>query len=113
MNAIKNKVQLIGNLGADPEVIELEDGRKFARLQLATNEMYKDSRGELVEQTQWHKIVVWGKLVEVVEKYVAKGKQVLVSGKLSYRRYDDKEGISRGITEVICSDLMLLGGRQQ
>lgn len=111
MSTLRNKVQLIGNLGMDPEIINLESGKKLAKFSLATNETYKNETGELMKQTEWHKVVVWGKLVTVVEQYVTKGKEVAITGKLVYRSYEDKDGIKRNISEVVCSDLLLLGGK--
>ena len=109
MNALKNKVQLIGNLGMDPEVLTLENGNKLARFSIATSETYKNQKGEKVEEVQWHNIVAWGKTAEIVENYVTKGKQIAVEGKLIHRSYETKEGDKRYITEVKCNKLLLLG----
>jgi single-strand DNA-binding protein len=109
MNALRNKVQLIGRLGQDPEIMNFEDGNKMAKFSLATDDSYKDKNGEKVERTQWHNVVVRGGLVNIVENYVAKGKEIAVEGKLTHRSYDDKEGIKRYITEVVCNELLLLG----
>lgn len=109
MNAMKNKVQLIGNVGNDPEIKNLEGGKKLANLTIATNESYKNDKGEKVEQTEWHRVVAWGKTAEIIEKYVAKGNQVAIEGKLSHRSYDDKNGEKRYITEVVVSELLMLG----
>jgi len=111
MNALRNKVQLIGNLGNDPEIINLENGSKLAKFSLATNENYKDASGEKVTDTQWHNIVAWGKTAEIIENYVTKGKEVAVEGKLTSRSYDDKEGNKRYITEVVCNELVMLGSK--
>ena len=108
MNALKNKVQLIGRLGQDPEIINFTDGNKMAKFSLATDDSYKDKNGEKVERAQWHNIVVRGGLVNVVENYVEKGKEIAIEGKLSSRSYEDKDGITRYITEVICNELLLL-----
>ena len=81
MNALKNRVQLIGNLGNDPEIVNLDGGSKLAKFSIATSESYKNAQGEKVEETQWHNIVAWGKTAEIVENYLAKGKQVAVDGK--------------------------------
>ncbi|KAB1156980.1 single-stranded DNA-binding protein [Flavobacterium luteum] len=108
MNAIKNRVQLIGNVGNDPEIKNLEGGKKLANLTIATNDSYKNDKGEKVEQTEWHRVVAWGKTAEIIEKYVTKGKQVAVEGKLSHRSFDDKNGEKRYITEIVVSDLLLL-----
>jgi len=109
MNAMKNKVQLIGNVGNDPEIKTLDGGKKVANLTIATNDSYKNEKGEKVEQTEWHKVVAWGKTAEIIEKYVTKGKEVALEGKLTHRSYDDKNGEKRYITEVVVSELLLLG----
>jgi single-strand DNA-binding protein len=108
MNALRNKVQLIGRLGQDPEIINFADGNKMAKFSLATDDSYKDKDGNKVERAYWHNIVVKGGLVKVVENYVNKGKEIAVEGKLTNRSYEDKEGNKRYITEVICSDLLLM-----
>ena len=108
MNTLRNKVQLIGNLGNDPEVITLESGKKLAKFAIATNESYKNSNGEKVTDTQWHNIVAWGKTADIIEKYVAKGKEVAIEGKLTSRSYETKEGEKRYITEVVCNELLML-----
>ncbi|NNE78553.1 MAG: single-stranded DNA-binding protein [Pricia sp.] len=109
MNALKNKVQLIGNLGQDPEIVNLENGSKLAKFSIATSESYKNAQGEKVEDTQWHNIVAWGKTAEIVENFLTKGKQVAVEGKLTHRSYETKEGDKRYITEVRCNELLMLG----
>jgi single-strand DNA-binding protein len=109
MNALKNKVQLIGNLGQDPEIVSLENGSKLAKFSIATSESYKNAQGQKVEDTQWHNIVAWGKTAEIVENFLAKGKQVAIEGKLTHRSYETKEGEKRYITEVRCNELLMLG----
>jgi single-strand DNA-binding protein len=109
MNSLRNKVQLIGNLGNDPEIINLESGKTLAKFTIATNENYKNAKGEKVTDTQWHNIIAWGKTAQIVEKYVTKGKEVAIEGKLTSRSYDDKEGNKRYITEVVCNELLMLG----
>lgn len=111
MNALRNKVQLIGRLGQDPEIMNFDDGNKMAKFSIATDDSYKDKKGEKVERTQWHNVVVRGGLVNVVENYVAKGQEIAIEGKLTNRSYDDKEGNKRYITEVICNELLLLGSK--
>ena len=111
MSTFRNKVQLIGNLGNDPEIIALESGRKLAKFSLATNEIYKDVNGEKQTKTDWHNIVAWGKTAEIIEKYVTKGKEVAVEGKLTTRNYETKEGEKRYITEVVCNELLMLGSK--
>jgi single-strand DNA-binding protein len=110
MYSLRNKVQLIGNLGGDPDIRALESGRKMARFSLATHEMYRDSNGERVNETLWHNLVAWGRVAEVVEKYLSKGCEVAVEGKLVSRSYTDKEGNKRYITEVHANELLVLSG---
>jgi len=109
MSTLKNKVQLIGNVGNEPEITNLESGKKVAKFSIATNESYKDSKGEKVTNTQWHNIVAWGKIAEIVEKYVGKGKEVALEGKLMARSYETKEGEKRYVTEVVVDEILLLG----
>lgn len=109
MNSLKNKVQLIGNLGNDPEMITMENGSKLAKFSIATNETYKNAEGEKVTDTQWHNIVAWGKLAEIAENYLAKGKEVMIEGKLMTRSYETKDGDKRYITEVKCNEMLMLG----
>jgi len=106
---MKNRVQLIGNTGNDPIIKTFEGGRKLANLTIATNESYKNDKGERVEQTEWHTVVAWGKTAEIIEKFVTKGKQIAIEGKLTHRSYEDKNGEKRYITEVVANEIMLLG----
>lgn len=108
MNDLNNKVQLIGNLGMDPEMFTFENGNKKAKFSVATTQTYYDNKGEKVDDTQWHNIVAWGKLAEITEKILKKGKKVAIEGKLVYRNYDDKDGQKKYITEIVMNDLMLL-----
>ena len=108
MNAMKNRVQLIGNVGNDPEIKTLENGKKLAHLNIATNDKYTNDKGEKVEQTEWHRVTAWGKTAEIIEKFVVKGKEVAVEGKLTHRSYDDKNGEKRYVTEVVVSEILLL-----
>ncbi|MBQ20988.1 MAG: single-stranded DNA-binding protein [Flavobacteriales bacterium] len=112
MNNLKNKVQLIGNLGNAPEIINLESGKKLAKFAIATNESYKNAKGETVKETQWHNLVAWGKTAEIVEKYLTKGNEVAIEGKLTSRSYEDKEGNKKYITEVVVNELLMLGGKK-
>lgn len=111
MSTLRNKVQLIGNLGNDPEIINLESGKTLAKFSIATNESYKNSKGEKVTDTQWHNVVAWDKTAKIVESYLTKGKEVAIEGKLTSRSYDTKEGEKRYITEIVCNELMLLGAK--
>ena len=111
MNALKNKVQLIGNLGAKPEIKNTENGKKLARFSLATNESYRDAKGEKVSETQWHRVIAWGKVAEIAEKYLEKGKEIAIEGKLINRSYTDKLGNKKYVTEVQVNELLMLGAR--
>jgi single-strand DNA-binding protein len=107
MNTLRNKVQLIGNLGNTPEIITLESGKKLAKFSLATNEHYKDADGQKQTKTEWHNLVAWDKTAEIIEKYVTKGKEIAIEGKLTNRSWDDKEGNKRYTTEVVVSEVVL------
>ena len=109
MNALKNRVQLIGHLGQDPEVLTLESGKKLAKFSLATNDYYYNKSGDKIEDTQWHNIVAWGKTADIIEKYVNKGQEVAIDGKLTSRSYEDKEGLKRYVTEIVCKEFLMLG----
>ena len=109
MNTMKNRVQLIGNVGQDPEIKNLEGGKKLANFSIATNDTYTNDKGERITDTQWHRVTAWGNNAEIIEKYVTKGKEIAVIGKLSYRNYDDKNGEKRYVTEITISELQLLG----
>jgi single-strand DNA-binding protein len=111
MSTLRNKVQLIGNLGNNPEIITLESGKKVAKFSIATNENYKNAQGEKVTDTQWHNVVAWNKTAEIIEKYFEKGNEVAVEGKLTSRTYETKEGDKRYITEVVCNEVLMLGGK--
>lgn len=106
-----NKVILIGNLGKDPEVRHLESGRAVANFTIATSESYKNREGERVTHTEWHNIVFWTPFAEIAEKYLTKGKQVYIEGRLTTRSYEDKDGNKRYITEVVGQNLTMLGSR--
>ncbi len=109
MYALKNKVQLIGNLGNAPEVRNTESGKKLVRFSVATNEQYKNAKGERVTETQWHNIIAWGKVADIAEKYLVKGAEVAIEGKLVNRNYMDKEGNKKYITEIQVNELLMLG----
>ena len=111
MSTLRNKVQLIGNLGNNPEMITLESGKKIAKFSIATNESYKNSQGEKVTDTQWHNVVAWNKTAEIIERYLEKGTEVAIEGKLTSRSYETKEGEKKYITEVVCNEVVLLGGK--
>lgn len=111
MSTLRNRVQLIGNVGNDPEVKTFDGGKKVANLTIATNESYRNDKGEKVEQTEWHRVVAWGKTAEIIEKYVMKGKEIAIDGKLTHRSYDDKNGEKRYISEVVVNEITLLGNK--
>ena len=108
--SLRNKVTLIGRTGKDVEIVQFENG-KLAKVSLATSDYYTNAMGEKVEETQWHNLVCNGKLADLMEKYVEKGKEIAVEGKVVYRNYDDKEGQKRYITEVRVDQLVLLGSK--
>lgn len=105
-----NKAILIGNLGADPEVRNTSGGHRVAQLSVATNRSWTDARGEARERTEWHRVVAWGKLAEVVEEYLRKGERIYVEGEIQYRTYEDAEGVTRYVTEISARELFMLGG---
>lgn len=113
MNSLKNRVQLIGNLGMNPEVKTLDSNKKVARFSLATNDEYTNKEGQKVKETQWHQIVVWGKLAETCEKYLVKGKEIALEGKLTYRNWTDKENMTHYTTEIIANEIVFLGAKNQ
>lgn len=104
-----NKVILVGNLGRDPEVRHLESGRAVANFSIATSETYKNKEGEKVTHTEWHNVVLWTPLAEIGERFLKKGSQVYIEGKLTSRSYDDKDGVKKYITEVVGREMTLLG----
>jgi len=108
MNSIRNKVMLIGNLGKDPEIKTFESDKKKASFSLATNETYRNASGEKVTETQWHNVIAWGKTVDVIEKYLTKGNEIAVEGKLINRSWKTKEGETKYITEVLVNELLML-----
>ena len=109
MNAMKNRVQLIGHVGNEPEIKTFDGGKKLANLTIATNDTYRNDNGDKVEHTDWHKVTAWGKTADIIEKYVTKGKEVAIEGKLTHRSYEDKNGEKRYITEVIVNEILLIG----
>lgn len=113
MKSLKNSVYLIGNLGAAPEVKNLDKGKKLALFSLATSDNYKNQKGELEKNTQWHRIVAWGKLAEIIEKYLEKGSEIAVQGQITYRKYEDKSGQTKFTTEIVANEMMMLGHKQK
>jgi single-strand DNA-binding protein len=112
MNNLRNKVQLIGNVGQTPEIISIQKGKKLAKLTLATNEHYKDSNGEKKTETQWHNLVAWGNTAEIIENYVKKGEEVAIEGKIIYETFEGADGIKRYATKIRISEILMLSGSQ-
>jgi single-strand DNA-binding protein len=109
-----NKVILIGNLGRDPEIRHMESGKLKATFPVATSESYRNKEGERVSSaTEWHNVVLWSPLAEIAEKYLKKGRQVFIEGRLNYRSYEDKTGTTKYFTEIVGRELTLLGGRME
>ncbi len=108
MNSLKNRVNLIGNLGQDPETKNLENGKKVTRFTLATSDEYKNAEGQKVKETTWHNIVAWNGLADVAGRYLKKGVQVAVEGRIVYRNYEDKNGATRYITEIVINEMLML-----
>ena len=113
MYALKNKVQLIGNLGNAPEIRSTEEGKKYARFSIATNEKFRNANGENVTETTWHNLIAWGKVADVVEKYLEKGSEVAVEGKLIQKSYTNKEGVKKTSSEIQVNELLMLGSKNK
>ena len=111
MYALKNKVQLIGNVGNAVEIKNTESGKKLARFSIATNESYRNTKGEKVTETTWHNLVAWGKVAELAEKLLQKGTEVVIEGKLTNRSYTDKDGNKKQVCEILVNELLLLGSK--
>lgn len=109
MSTLRNKVQLIGNLGNDPEIVTMESGKVLAKFSIATNESYRNSKGEKITDTQWHTVVAWGHNAKLAESYLVKGKEIALEGKLTSRSFDTKNGEKRYVTEIVCDQIVLLG----
>lgn len=107
---IRNNVQLIGHLGKTPEITTFDNGRKLAKVTIATNDMYKNANGDKVIETQWHNLTAWGKTAELMERLLQKGNEVAITGKLTHRNYEDREGVKRTFTEVVVQEFLKLGG---
>lgn len=109
MSNLRNSVRLTGFLGSDPEIKAIGEKKKVARVSLATSDSYKNDKGEKIEETQWHNLVMWDRIAGVAENYLHKGSEVSIEGKLSNRSYTDKEGVKRYVTEVLVSEVLMLG----
>ena len=108
MKNIRNKVQLIGNVGNDPQLETTKNGNKYVKLSIATNNTYTNKEGEKVKDTQWHPVLFWGKKAEIAKKYVVNGQEIYVEGSLNYRNYDDDNGSKKYVFEIISNELLLL-----
>ena len=111
MNTLRNSVKLIGRLGQDPEVKTLDKGNKFAKFSLATSDSFTAKDGSKQEQTQWHNIVVWGNLAVVCEKYLKKGREIAVDGRITYRNWEDKNGTKHTTTEIVANEILMVGDK--
>ncbi len=107
-NSLRNRVSLIGNLGQDPQIRDLENGKKVANFTVATNQGFRNAEGQKVQETTWHNIVAWNGLAETTAKYLRKGREVALEGRIAYRTYEDKQGVTRYVTEIVLSDILFL-----
>jgi single-strand DNA-binding protein len=108
MNALRNSVRLLGHLGEDPKVRKLDSGKTVANFSIATNEIYRDSKGEKQSETTWHRLVAWGKQAEIAEKYLKKGSEISIEGKLTNRSWEDKNGEKQYMTEIVVNSMLML-----
>jgi single-strand DNA-binding protein len=113
MNSLRNRVQLIGNLGQDPEIRKTEKGKSVAKFTLATTESFRNGEGQKVEETTWHNIVAWNGLAEIAGKYLKKGREVAVEGRISHRSYEDKDGTVKYFTDIVLTDILLLRSQKE
>jgi single-strand DNA-binding protein len=111
MNALKNKVSMIGNLGSNPQVSVLSNNKKVAKLSLATNEVFRTSAGEKKTETHWHNLIAWGRNAEIAESYLQKGYEIAVEGRLVNRWFTKKDGEKKQVTEIVISNLLILGNK--
>ncbi len=112
MNNLRNSVRLIGNLGMNPEVKEIGNDKKLAKFSLATKEVYKNEDGEKVSETQWHNLIAWGSQAKIAEKYLKKGNEIAIEGKLTSRNYTDKDGVKRYVTEIVVNEILMIGSKK-
>ena len=113
MNSLNNSVRLLGNVGMDPQVITFESGNKLAKFSMATNERRKNADGQYQDITTWHNLVIWGKGADIIQTYIKKGDKLAIEGKLTYNKYEDKEGAQRTSTEIVVNDFTMLGGKTE
>lgn len=108
MSSLKNRVTLIGNLGMDPETKTTESGKKVTHFTLATDDGYKNAEGQKIKETTWHNIVAWNGLADIANRFLKKGREVAVEGRIVYKNYEDKKGVTKYTTEIVLNDLVLL-----
>ena len=111
MKSLRNSVQLIGRLGKDPEMVELKSGRKLVKFSLATNESYRNQKGDKIEQTQWHNIVAWENKANFASEYLKKGMEIALEGKLIHREYETDSGEKRYASEISLNDVVMVGNK--
>ncbi len=112
MTTLRNRVQLVGNLGMNPEIVNFDSGKKIAKFTVATNETYSNGKGEPKTETQWHNVVAWGKQAEIAEKHLEKGNEIALEGKITYRQYEDKNKQTKYLTEIVLSSYVVYPGRK-
>lgn len=112
MSNLRNSVRLVGFLGNDPEVKTIGEKKKVVKVSIATNDSYRNDKGEKVEETQWHNLVMWDRFATLAENYLHKGSEVSIEGKLSSHSYTDKDGVKRYVTEILVSEILMLGKKQ-
>jgi len=111
MNTLRNSVRLVGNLGTDPEVKVFDSNKKMVRVSLATNESYKNDKGEKITDTTWHHLIFWNTAAKLAEDLLKKGDEVAIEGKLANRNYVDKEGVKRYVSEIVVNDFLKIGAK--
>jgi single-strand DNA-binding protein len=109
MNSLKNKVILVGRLGQNPETKTIDGGKKVTHFTLATDDSYKNAEGQKISEATWHNITAWNGLEDIADRFLKKGNQVAVEGRIVYRSYEDKKGVTKNVTDIVLSDLVLLG----
>ena len=113
MKNLRNQVQLMGHLGTEPELKEFESGTQKVNFTMATNESYKNKEGEFVNETQWHKISAWNGTAKYAQKYLSKGMEIMLQGKITYNSYEDKNGIKRYVTEIVADQIMMISKKEK
>lgn len=112
MNNLRNSVRLIGKLGMNPEVKEIGNDKKLAKFSIATTDSYKNEAGEKISDTQWHNLIAWGSQAKIAEKYLKKGNEVAIEGKLTSRSYNDKDGVKKYVTEIVVNEILMIGAKK-